>query len=280
MAYGDTHYVKRYFSPPGTGHRGFFPILFEDLTRGRDHFGNGMSGFRYSPTTEVMAKPTWRYFPSKAGTLSYSKTALWLATLERYLGWETLQPIMATFFERYKFGHPKPDDFFAIADEVSGQDLSWFWDQVYRSSAYFDYAIESVKSGPLDIGGLVGDEGALSLRERGSEAAGDSTTYRSEVVVRRNGDATFPVDVLLVFEDGTEKRHEWDGLERWTMIVEERRTKLRHAIVDPDRILLLDVDRSNNSHTLEPQAGFPATKLAAKWIVWFQDFLTTFAFFS
>ncbi len=145
-AYGDSYYVKRYFSPPGTRSRGFFPVLFEDLAEGRDFFGYRISSFRNSPTTEVMAKSTFRYFPSKAGTLSYSKTALWLATLEEYLGWETLQAIMSTFFDRYKFGHPVPEDFFTIANEVSGQDLGWFWDQVYYGSDDFDYAIESVKS--------------------------------------------------------------------------------------------------------------------------------------
>ena len=60
----------------------------------------------------------------------------------------------------------------------------------------------------------------------------------------------------------------------------DRRARLQHAIVDPDRVLLLDVDYSNNSYTLAPDADFPATKLAARWIVWLQDFLTTFAFFS
>ena len=54
-----------------------------------------MSRFRDNATTEAMSRPTYLYFPSKAGHLSYTKTALWLATLERYLGWETLQPIMA-----------------------------------------------------------------------------------------------------------------------------------------------------------------------------------------
>ena len=107
-----------------------------------------------------------------------------------------------------------------------------------------------------------------------------STTYRTEVVVRRNGDSTFPVETVLVFEDGSEARHSWDGLARWTMIVEERTSRLSHAIVDPEKVLLLDVDRSNNSYTLNADADFPATKLAAKWIVWLQDFLSTFAFFS
>jgi len=86
--------------------------------------------------------------------------------------------------------------------------------------------------------------------------------------------------VALVFEDDTEIRHSWDGQARWTMIVEESRSKLRHAIVDPDRVLKLDIDYSNNSRMLEPAADFPATKLAAKWIIWMQDLLATFAFFS
>jgi hypothetical protein len=98
--------------------------------------------------------------------------------------------------------------------------------------------------------------------------------------VRRNGAATFPVEIALIFEDGTETRHSWDGKSRWTMIVEERRSRLRHAIVDPDRVLKLDIDYSNNSRLLEPSPDFPANKLTAKWIVWMQDLLATFSFFS
>ena len=37
--------------------------------------------------------------PATGGALSYSKTALWLNTLERYLGWPTLQRVMSTYFD-------------------------------------------------------------------------------------------------------------------------------------------------------------------------------------
>jgi len=50
-------------------------------------------------------------------------------------------------------------------------------------------------------------------------------------------------------------------------------------VVDPDRVLLLDVDTTNNSRALSPAAGRAATKWAAKWIVWLQDVLATYAFF-
>src|SRR5258708_24119805 len=35
-----------------------------------------------------------------------------VVTMERWLGWTTLQRIMSTHFEKWKFRHPKPQDFF------------------------------------------------------------------------------------------------------------------------------------------------------------------------
>jgi hypothetical protein len=100
--------------------------------------------------------------------------------------------------------------------------------------------------------------------------------YRTEVVVRRKGAATFPVEVLLAFEDGTERRDPWDGLDRWKLYVEERPSKLLYAAVDPERKLLLDLYYTNNTKLLEPKAALPARKWGSKWMIWLQDFLTTF----
>ena len=280
VTYGPEMYVKRYFRPPGTRSSGFFPVLFEDLLLGRDVWGNRMSRFRDHATTEVMSRPTFRYFPSKAGHLSYTKTALWLATLERHLGWETLQEILSTFFTRFSYAHPTPGDFFATVDEVSGRSMVWFFDRVYRDSGHFDYAVESITTRPLDLRGLIDTPEGPAPREGPDESAGPSPTYRSEVVIRRNGDGVFPVEILLVFADGSESRHAWDGRRRWTMVVEERPAALAWAEVDPDRVLLLDVDRTNNSRTLTPGDDFVATQIASRWIVWLQDFLMSFAFFT
>ena len=40
----------------------------------------------------------------------------------------------------------RPDDLFQVANEVSGRDLTPFFDQVYRGSAVFDYGVDSVTS--------------------------------------------------------------------------------------------------------------------------------------
>ena len=94
------------------------------------------------------ATPSWRYWAGTAASITYSKTALWLHTLERMLGWETLQRVLATYFARHAFGHPAPEDFFAVANEVSGQDLTWFFDEVHRSANVFDYGVERLVSAP------------------------------------------------------------------------------------------------------------------------------------
>ena len=49
------------------------------------------------------------------------------------------------------------------------------------------------------------------------------------------------------------------------------------AQIDPGRVLLLDVDYTNNSKTLEPRGGDAATKWSLKWVVWLQDCLLSWA---
>ena len=78
-------------------------------------------------------------------------------TLERLLGWETLQKILSTYYARYSFKHPDPRDFFAVANEVSGRDLTWFFDQVYRSSNVFDYGVDVFTSERVTDQGYFGD---------------------------------------------------------------------------------------------------------------------------
>ena len=261
--------------------RGFFPLMLDGIRYSGSFWQERMNGYRLAATSDSQAIPTYMYFPSTGSKLSYSKTALWLATLENYLGWDTLQSILSTFFERWKFRHPKPEDFFAVAEEVTDQDLDWFFDQVYRAAEEFDYAIESVGSKSAAVEGMVDREGELEYVAGPADDDADDAggVYRTEVVVRRVGGGIFPVDVLMVFEDGEEVRESWDGRYRWRKFVEERPSKLSYAVVDPDFILLLDTNRTNNSRLRESQATLPAVKWTTRWMLWLQDFLATFGFF-
>lgn len=268
IAFQPNYLVNRFFG-------GFVPWQFRDIPLRRETDGNGLNGYRFAAERDRPEKPTFRYWPGTHAQITYSKTALWLNTLERYLGWDTLQRILSTFFERWKFRHPRPEDFFAVVNEVSGRDMTWFFDQVYRSSNVFDYAIGSFESARVTMRGFVDD--AAPEPQFTETSAPD--TYRTVVVVRRLGEAVFPVDVLVTFEDGQELRETWDGVERWKAFTYDRPARARTAQVDPDRVLLLDVNYTNNSRTLEPEADAAATKWSLKWMVWLQDLMLTWGLF-
>ncbi len=276
--YGGSAFVKRYFRPPGTRGSGFFPLLFPELHEVRGITSGRLARYRANASTDVPAQPTWRSHPGTVGNISYSKTAIWLATIENHIGWDRLQPAMAAFFERWRFAHPKPEDFFAEFEEVSDEaGLDSYFEQVFYDDVRFDYAVQSVKSTPVKPKGWFEGDDGLELRDGGD--AEEETTYRNEVVVRRLGEGRFPVEVLLVFEDGSEVRRRWDGQYRWHLISEDGASKLSYAEVDPDRVLLLDTNFTNNSRLRKKAPRLVAVKWASKWMIWAQDLLATFASF-
>jgi aminopeptidase N len=216
---------------------------------------NGLASYRASARRDAQSTPSFRYYPATAGGITYSKTALWLNTLERWLGWPTLQRMMAAHFAKGQFTHPKPQDFFDTASATAGRDLTPFFDQVYRSSNAFDYGVQD-------------------LRTAGGSSTGQQ---RTTVVVRRFGEAIFPVDVATTFADGERVVEHWDGTDRWKSFVYERPARAVSAEVDPNHVLLLDVNWTNNSRTTKPQGARAATKWSLKWMVWLQDCLLSWA---
>ena len=240
-------YEQRYFG-------GFVPFVFRGMPLSREVDENGLAGYRASAKRDAQSTPSFRYFPASAGGITYSKTALWLNTMERWLGWATLQRIMSTHFARWKFAHPKPQDFFDTANATAGRDLTPFFDEVYRGSNVFDYGVQDVRG-----------------------AAGAGGQQRTTVIVRRFGEAIFPVDVATTFDNGERVVEHWDGRDRWKAFTYERAARAISAEVDPDRVLLLDVNWTNNSRTTQPQGPRAATKWSLKWMVWLQDCLLSWA---
>lgn len=246
------HYLsRRYFG-------GFIPWTF-DIPLSRLNDAGGLNLYRAGAEGEVPATPTLRYWPNSrtSNPATYFKPALWLHTLENHLGWPTLQRILSTYFERWKFRHPKPEDFFRIANEVGGRDLTWFFDQVHRSSNTFDYAVQEVVSVPA------GDKG-----------------HRTTVVAQRLGEAVFPVDIVTTFRDGSKKTEHWDGQGRRVQFVYHTSAEALSTEVDPGHVLVLDVARTNNSRTFEPRTASAGVKWALTWMVWLQDLMVTYGFFA
>ena len=79
-----------------------------------------------------------------------------------------------------------------------------------------------------------------------------------------------PVDILVVFEDGSQTRESWNGLDRWYRIDVTSTQQAAYAVVDPDDKLPLDADRLNNSRLRTPGTR-GIIRLAGRWGLWLQS---------
>ena len=225
----------------------------------------------------------WDYTPSGAYSFySYQKPEIVLRTLENIVGEQTMARVMRTFQERWRFKHPGSDDFFAVVNEITGRDFTWYFDQAMRGTDVVDYEIGAAGSvrvaeprGVMD--GANGREtvteevAAKRERQAASQKAG---TYETTVVVRRRGEMYVPVDVAFKFAGKPVERLTWDGRERTRTFTFLRPEKLEWVDVDPDRKVLLDVDWLNNGRRLDSDSR-PAVSWAARWMYLVQSLIST-----
>jgi hypothetical protein len=198
-----------------------------------------------------------------------AKSVLALETLERWLGRPVFDQAIAEFVRESRDRRMTLADFQRIATEVSGQELTWFFNEAFESARVFDYGVAVLESAP--------------------DATG---TFQTTVVARRYGDALFTgssaspvgrfeagrgVEVLVRFADGQQRIDYWDGRAREKQFRYRGPSKALSAMVDPNRTILLDLERTNNSRTLAPQAGAASTIWAARYLIWLQDLLLTCA---
>jgi hypothetical protein len=94
------------------------------------------------------------------GAMVYSKAGLVFDHLRAYVGEETMNAIMSTYFAKWKFKHPNPKELRAVAEEVSGEDLSWLFDDLIKTTKQLDYAITGIKR-------HYGDSAILKIKNRG-----------------------------------------------------------------------------------------------------------------
>ncbi|MBN1221739.1 MAG: M1 family metallopeptidase [Candidatus Aminicenantes bacterium] len=254
-AYGNPFMYRFYFGIPAIFKEARTPIELK-----------GISSHRRTYDMDIMQNYTWNFLSSNSYFAnSYSKAELMLRTLQRYLGRETFNKMIKAYSTENWFKHPKPEDFYAIVSLYAGQDMSWFLDQFVHGSGKLDYAVGKIisqrKKRPTGW-----------LSDKYIEKAGpkeQDTEYRSEVCVRRLGEVKIPVEVLVVFEDGSEILETWDGQYRWKRFVYQGPSKLEKAVIDPEFKLVIDVNRTNNSQTLNPNAAAPL-KWTYKWMLWIQ----------
>jgi hypothetical protein len=228
---------------------------------------------------DPIVKNSWEFVSGGSYSSNvYSKAAISLKTLENFLGEETMAGIMRAYYERWKFRHPTTDDFIAVAEEVSGRDLGWFFNQFFKTAGSLDYAVASIRSREEEEpSGFYGGELLAPKPNKGGRDKDQEKVYRNEVVVQRKGEFVFPQEILVTFDNGEEIRETWDGGDRWKKFIYQRPVKLKSARLDPENKILLDVNFFNNSKVMKPDRASPL-KYALGLALKFQEFLSCFSF--
>jgi hypothetical protein len=229
------------------------------------------SGYISEPDTDPITRFAWKFLDGGAyGGITYGKTATVLLTLEKIVGEDTMRKALRTYFMRYRFTHPTGEDFLKTIEEVSGQNLRWYFDQAVSGTAILDYEIMDMHSDELPWYSTTNDSsGAVRNSSEGKNG------FRNYVVVHRKGDFIMPVDIQVRFKNGEAVTEHWDGKDRWIRYTYDRPDKIVSAELDPTHQVLLDRNEFNNSRTTagDGKATRKLNYLCTFFDQWFGQFL-------
>ncbi len=122
-----------------------------------DDFNNGeyksqkidmpiLTGYMFGPHSEAIMNTPDAIKESNIGIALYYKPGYGLELLRN----EILGPVrfdyaFKTYIQRWAYKHPTPWDFFRTMDNVSGEDLSWFWKGWFLENYQLDQSIIDVQ---------------------------------------------------------------------------------------------------------------------------------------
>src|SRR5919204_1814266 len=230
---------------------------------------SGTQRFQADP----IAGNSWDRWSGGSYRLVYTRTALVFHDLEQRLGGDVLARAFAEYYRRWHFRHPSTADLEAVLAEPGGETVrSWFREQVY-DRAPVDDRVESIEAEevvprPGTFLEAVGtrielDEDQALEKERqirdefrrahpGARSAEPGPfAWRSTVKLRRYA-AGVPQSVVIRFDDGTAETMQWAAADRWQRWVFERPVRVASVQIDPERKVLLDLNKLDDGRTRDP----------------------------
>lgn len=245
---------------------------------------------------EPIFQPAYKFASGRSyGGRVYGATAMVLQTLRRTYG-PSLDTAMGVYARKFRFQHPRPDDFFEVLRAEVGPECEMAARTALTTSFSYDVYVESISAardkGP--VGFFDGKDGRQK-KEAKTDGGWNNATW-----IGRRGALDLSVDVELRFADGKRERRSIrfgppavvlprgdmplnplsplspggdDGPPvpsstngNWFRIDADGPSELVSVIVDPDFKLLIDRNRLNN-FTSSKRGGAPiARERAQAWI--------------
>ena len=185
-----------------------------------------VAGYLFGKDTEPIMTTPDAMKEANIGIALYFKPGYGLTLLRNeILGPERFDYAFRTYISRWAFKHPTPWDFFRTMDNVSGEDLSWFWKEWFVENYRLDQAIISVVNDTKDnAGGTV-----VTIANLNQMAMPVILAY--ETKSGQKGTIHLPVEV-------------WNNTKVWKVklpVTEE----VKKVEIDPDKVFP-DINFANN----------------------------------
>ena len=179
---------------------------------------------------------------------AYSKGAVFLGQLGYIIGQDKLFETLQTYYDEWKFKHPRPNDLRVIAERVSGIQLQWYLTDWTQTTNRIDYSLAAVE-------------------DKGEE---------TEIRLERKELMPMPLEILVQLKDGGAELHyipislmrgekenpydmAWTQHPDWKWASPTYSLKLSHKkedieaiVIDPSN-LMADIDKSNNYYVDQPE---------------------------
>jgi len=171
------------------------------------------------------------------GVAAYEKPSDGLDILRnQILGKERFDSAFRIYVDRWAFKHPTPWDFFRTIENVSGEDLSYFWRGWFFTNSKLDQGVKDVKYVDNDP-----SKGAL-------------------ITIVNNDQMVLPVPMKIEQENGKTDSIElpveiWQRGGEWTFEYPST-SIIKKITIDPDHDYP-DIDPSNNTYIGEPLKPVP-----------------------
>lgn len=180
------------------------------------------------PLKQAVTTPSDDIDRDSLATIAYEKPAIALRVLrDAVLGPDRFDTALREYIRRWSFKNPQPADFFRTMEQVSGEDLGWFWSEWFDGREVLDQAVARVEDH--------GDRVDVIVEERGG--------LKMPVRVRATLIDGFTVDLEATMREWRERGDAGGSVLRLSVPVVGR--DVRRIEVDPGK-LLPDVEPRNN----------------------------------